>query len=60
MKKQKEEEISKYFEKQWENFNIEINKKTNLKEAFVIKKTEPEPEEETMYTRRRKRNKIIR
>ena len=60
MTKQTEGKISKYFEKQWENFNIETKQKMNLKEAFVIKKTEPEPEEETMYTRRRKRNKIIR
>ena len=37
MTKQTEGKISKYFEKQWENFNIEINKKTDLKEAFVIK-----------------------
>ena len=55
MKKQTEEKISKYFEKQWKNFNI--NKKTDLKEAFIIKKSEPEPEEETMYTRMRRRNK---
>ena len=59
MTKQTEGNISKYFEKQWQNFNIEINKKTDLKEAFIIKKPEPEPEEETMYTRRRRRNKII-
>ena len=55
MKKQTEEKISKYFEKQWKNFNI--NKKTDLKEAFIIKNPEPEPEEETMYTRMRQRNK---
>ena len=30
MTKQTEGKISKYFEKQWENFNIEINKKTDL------------------------------
>ena len=59
MTKQTEEKISKYFEKQWEKFNIKINKKTDLKEAFIIKEPEPEPEEETMYTRRRRRNKII-
>ena len=34
-------------------------KKTDLKEAFISKKPESEPEEETMYTRRRRRNKII-
>lgn len=57
MTKQTEEKISKYFEKQWKIFKI--NKKTDLKEAFIIKKLEPESEEETMYTRRRRRNKII-
>ena len=46
--------VSRYFEKQWKNFNIEIEK-SDMKEAFVEHEPSPEPEEETMYTRRKAR-----
>lgn len=42
--------VSKYYQKQYERF-INQTKEENLKEAFVKKEPEPEPDEETMYTR---------
>ena len=48
--------VSRYFEKQWRNFNIGIGK-NDMKEAFIEHEPSPEPEEETMYTRRSARSR---
>ena len=51
--------VSRYYEKQWEMFNRNRagDDATEMNEAFVPE-PEPEiPEEDTMYTRRRRRNK---
>lgn len=48
--------VSRYFEKQWERFNIEMEKKHDIKEAVVEHEPDPKPEEDNMYTRRRTRH----
>ena len=50
----KKETVSKYHQKQYEKF-VEKTDRDDLKEAFVEKPPTPEPQEETMYTRRKKR-----
>tara|TARA_B100001094_G_scaffold20556_2_gene17406 strand:- start:4836 stop:5042 length:207 start_codon:yes stop_codon:yes gene_type:complete len=60
MNKSESNIISNYHQKQWEKFN-----KTNIKliiteEAFIPEKVIKPEEEETMYTRRRDRNKLYR
>jgi len=53
----KKKPVSRYFEKQWKNFNIEMEK-SDMKEVFVEHEPSPEPEEETMYTRRRTKKNL--
>ena len=51
-------EVSKYYQKQWERFNLNMNERTNINEAFN-EKPEPEPKpEENMYTRLKNRKKV--
>ena len=51
-------EVSKYYQKQWERFNLNMNESTNMNEAFN-EKPEPEPKkEDNMYTRIKNRNKV--
>jgi len=51
--------VSKYYQRQYERF-MNQTKKENLEEAFVKKEPEPEPEEDTMYTRLKTNPRISR
>ena len=49
--------ISKYYQKQWERFNLNVKESMNMNEAFY-EKPEPEPKpENNMYTRLKNRRK---
>ncbi len=56
LRKKQEENVSRYYQKQFERFMKNIESQ-NIKEAFVPKEPDPEPEEETMYTRIKKRRR---
>ena len=62
MNKNKSEDniISNYHQKQWEKFNKMNIKLRITEEAFIPEKIIQPEEEETMYTRRRDRNKLYR
>ena len=51
---------SRYYDKQWERFNISMEKNPDMTEAVVQPEPEPEPEEETMHTRRREAQRVAR
>ena len=51
--------ISNYHQKQWEKFNKMNIKLIITEEAFIPKKIIQPEEKETMYTRRRDRNKLL-
>ena len=53
MEHNSEENVSKYFQKQYERFVKQMKNKPDLNDAFVELKEEPPEEPETMYTRRK-------
>ena len=49
--------VSKYYQKQWEKYNLNVNQNSNMNEAFY-EKSEPEPKpKDNMYTRLKNRRK---
>ena len=50
--------LSKYYQKQWERFNLNMNESTNMNEAFYEKPTPKPKPEDNMYTRLKKRRKV--